>query len=130
MATLLIVDDDPVIREILSEVLTNNYECHTADRAEQALAYLALETYDAVITDISMPGLSGEEVLKRVKLTDPNIPVIVMSGELNEDSVNNLMALGAFACVAKPFQMDSIEKLITTAISQKESEPKTSDSEP
>jgi len=46
MGTLLIVDDDSLIRDTLHELLSETHECHTADRAEQALAYLDLETYD------------------------------------------------------------------------------------
>ena len=46
MATLLIVDDDSLIRNTLHELFSETHECHTADRAEQALAYLDLETYD------------------------------------------------------------------------------------
>ena len=56
MATLLIVDDDNVVRDTLHEFLSVSHECHTADRAEQALAYLDIETYDAVLTDLTDAG--------------------------------------------------------------------------
>jgi len=78
---LLIVDDDSNIRDTLNELLSNAYECHTADRAEQALAYLEVEDYDVVLTDISMPGLSGREIIKRVQKNHPATPVIVISGD-------------------------------------------------
>ena len=52
MATLLIVDDDNLVRDTLHELLSAAHECHTADRAEQALAYLDIETYDAVLTTL------------------------------------------------------------------------------
>src|SRR5687767_6890046 len=86
MATLLIVDDDNNIRETLHELLSDSYECHTADRAEQALAYLEIENYDVVLTDISMPGLSGREILKRVQQKHPATPVIVISGNSNAEA--------------------------------------------
>ncbi len=66
MATLLIVDDDNNIRDTLHELFSSSYECHTADRAEQALAYLEVENYDVVLTDISMPGLVEDTVVRAI----------------------------------------------------------------
>ncbi|MCA1573128.1 MAG: response regulator [Acidobacteria bacterium] len=66
MATLLIVDDDNNIRDTLHELFSSSYECHAADRAEQALAYLEVENYDVVLTDISMPGLVEDTVVRAI----------------------------------------------------------------
>jgi DNA-binding NtrC family response regulator len=116
MATLLIVDDDNAIRETLAELLSTSHECHTADRAEQALAYLEVEDYDVVLTDISMPGLSGREVLKRVQESHPATPVIVISGNPNTDASTELLAQGAFAYLTKPFQLEVVEDTVVRAI--------------
>jgi len=119
MATLLIVDDDNLVRDTLHELLSPSHECHTADRAEQALAYLDIETYDAVVTDISMPGLSGRELLKYIQAKHPATPVIVISGMPSaEDEVDGkeLLDLGAFAYFAKPFKLEEIEVAIERAI--------------
>ena len=138
MATLLIVDDDTLIRDTLHELLSPNHECHTADRAEQALAYLDIESYQAVITDISMPGLSGREILKCVQAKHPNTPVIVISGNPDGYDGEPLMKLGAFAYFTKPFRLEEIEDAVTRAIARHQelatanaehSEPQTSDSE-
>ena len=118
MATLLIVDDDDNIRETLHDLLCAAHECHTADRAEQALSYLGFESYDVVITDISMPGLSGEEVLKRVQVQHPHTPVIVISGNSDEDTATNLLNLGAFAFIEKPFQLEEVESAVVRAIAR------------
>jgi DNA-binding NtrC family response regulator len=80
MATILIVDEDILVRDSLRELLSRSHECHTADRAEQALAYLDIESYDAVLTDSSMPGLSGRELLNFIQAKHTDTPVIVMSG--------------------------------------------------
>jgi DNA-binding NtrC family response regulator len=120
MATLLIVDDDTAIRETLAELLSTSNECHTADRAEQALAYLDVENYDVVLTDIAMPGLSGREVLKRVKETHPGTPVIVISGNVNAEAVLELIAMGAFAYVSKPFQLEVVEDTVVRAIARRQ----------
>ena len=118
MATLLIVDDDTLIRDTLHELLSPIHECHTADRAEQALAYLDLETYHAVITDISMPGLSGREILKHVKAKHPSTPVIVISGKPDGSDGESLMDMGAFAYFTKPFKLEDIEDAVTRAIAR------------
>ena len=119
MATLLIVDDDNAIRETLHDLLAETYECHMADRAEQALAYLELESYDAVLTDISMPGLSGREILKRIQEQHPATPVIVISGNSEEAAAKELLRLGAFAYIAKPFQLEDVEDAVVRAIARR-----------
>lgn len=118
MATLLIVDDDNLVRDTLHELFSASHECHTADRAEQALAYLDIETYDAVLTDISMPGLSGRELLKYIQARHPATPVIVISGMPDGDDGKELLDLGAFAYFTKPFQLEEIEEAVDRAIAR------------
>ena len=118
MATLLIVDDDTLIRDTLHELLSPIHECHTADRAEPALAYLDVESYDVVITDVSMPGLSGREVLKYAQQKHPATQVIVISGRPDESDGPSLVEMGAFAYITKPFQLDDIEDAVTRAIAR------------
>ncbi|MEK6283575.1 MAG: response regulator [Acidobacteriota bacterium] len=118
MATLLIVDDDTLIRDTLHELLSDFHECHTADRAEQALAYLDVENYDVVITDVSMPGLSGREILKYVQAKHPATPVIVISGKPDGSDGGSLVEMGAFAYLTKPFQLDDIEDAVTRAVAR------------
>ena len=116
MATLLIVDDDTLIRDTLHELLSENHECHTADRAEQALSYLEVERYDAVITDVAMPGLTGREILMYVQNQHPTTPVIVISGKPDGADGKSLVEMGAFAYLTKPFQLEEIEETVTRAI--------------
>jgi len=118
MATLLIVDDDSLIRDTLHELFSETHECHTADRAEQALAYLDVETYDVVLTDIAMPELSGRELLRQIQSKHPATPVIVISGLSNEADARALMDLGAFAYFAKPFKLEDIEQAVDRAIAR------------
>jgi DNA-binding NtrC family response regulator len=121
MATVLIVDDDNLVRDSLHELLSPLYECHTADRAEQALAYLDIETYDAVLTDISMPGLSGRELLKYIQAKHSDTPVIVISGMFSaEDDIDGkqFLDLGAFAYFTKPFKLEDIEDAIARAVAK------------
>lgn len=118
MATLLIVDDDNAIRETLRDLLGDTHECHTADRAEQALAYLELETYDVVLTDIAMPGLTGHDILKRIQQEHPTTPVIVISGNSEDEAAKELLSMGAFAFIAKPFRLEDVESAVVRAIAR------------
>ena len=116
MATVLIVDDDTLIRDTLHELLSASHVCHTADRAEQALAYLEMESYDVVLTDINMPGLSGHDLLSHIRSTHPATPVIVISGIAVEDTAKVFDQLGAFAYFSKPFDLDAVEDAVNRAI--------------
>ena len=130
MATLLIVDDDPLIRDMLHEFLSASHECHTADRAEQALAYLGIETYDAVLTDLSMPGLSGREILMYVQDKHPDTPVIMISGFPDGGDGKALIRMGAFAFFAKPFKLEEIEEAVDRAIAHRQELSRVDQSEP
>jgi len=118
MATLLIVDDDNLVRETLHDLLSASHECHTADRAEQALAYLDIETYDAVVTDISMPGLTGRQLLDYIQAKHTTTPVIVISGISGANDAEEILAAGAFAYFAKPFKLDEVEAAVDRAIAR------------
>ena len=122
MSTLLIVDDDSNIREVLQELFSHHHECHTADRAEQALAYLELETYDVVITDIAMPGLGGEELLKKIKEKSPETPVIVISGVAGKENTTKMIEMGAFAYFTKPYELEDLETAVARAIARRQSQ--------
>ncbi len=114
MATLLLIDDDILIRDILYDLLSVAHECHTADHAEQALEYLEIETYDVVLTDITMPGMGGLEILDRIKARHPDTPVIVISGTTQQHA-DALIEMGAFAYFAKPFHLEEIEDAVNRA---------------
>ena len=118
MATLLIVDDDMLVRDTLLAFLSPLHECHTADRAEQALSYLDIETYDAVLTDLSMPGLSGREILNYIQEKHPATPVIVISGLPDGGYGQEVLEMGAFAFFTKPFNLDEIEEAVDRAIAR------------
>ena len=121
MPTILIVDDDAAIRGMLYDLLSEKYECNTASMAEEALQYLEVEKYDAILTDLGMPGLTGIELLKRVQQTDMETPVILISGRGPEQDPEDLIELGAFAYVTKPFNLDEIEEVVERAVAQTQS---------
>ena len=116
MPIVLIVDDDEVIRDALFELLNETYICQTAETAEKALARLEADTYDVVLTDISMPGLSGLELLGLVRQKFPNTPVIIISGISDHEHAQGLIKLGAFDFLLKSFSLEVVEKSVTRAV--------------
>ncbi|HEY0098608.1 MAG TPA: response regulator [Pyrinomonadaceae bacterium] len=116
MSAILVVDDDDAIRDTLYDLLSENHLCHVAATAERALEWLATDVYDVVLTDISMPGLSGIELLGHVRQIQPQTPVIIISGIQNEDHARGMINLGAFDYLLKPFRLEDVERSVAQAI--------------
>ncbi|HYN86040.1 MAG TPA: response regulator [Pyrinomonadaceae bacterium] len=118
MAAVLIVDDDDIVRDTLFELFSEDHLCHTADTAETAINFLQLETYDVVLTDISMPGLSGLELLGHIRQHRPETAVIIISGIGDHAHAEGLIKLGAFDYILKPFRLESVEASVSRAIEE------------
>jgi two-component system response regulator PilR (NtrC family) len=116
MAEILVVDDDDIIRETLCELLSEDHACQTAATAEEALAKLESQAFDVVLTDISMPGLSGLDLLNRVVQLYPGTPVIVVSGLSDQEQAQSLIGQGAFDYVLKPFRLEVVEDSVRRAL--------------
>lgn len=117
MATLLLIDDDPAVRQLLDMLFSDTHECHTADRAEQAIEFLEFQNYDVVITDVSMPGLGGVEILRHIRQRHSSTPVIVISGRADQYKTT-VLEMGAFAFFPKPFPLSALEASVANAIVQ------------
>lgn len=116
MPRVLVVDDDETIRDTLYELLSEEHLCQTAETAEKAFARLEADTYDVVLTDISMPGLSGLELLGQVRQRFPQTPVIIISGIGDQEHAQGLIKLGAFDFLLKPFKLEVVEKSVKSAV--------------
>ena len=116
MADILVVDDDEVIRDTLCELLSQDHSCQSAETAEDALAKLEARSFEVVLTDISMPGLSGMELLKRVLRMYPATRVIVVSGLSDREQAESLIAMGAFDYLLKPFRLEVVEESVNRAL--------------
>ena len=125
MAEILVVDDDDIIRETLCELLSEDYACQTAATAEEALAKLESQPFDVVLTDVSMPGLSGLDLLNRVVKLYPGTPVIIVSGLSDQEQAQSLMAMGAFDYLLKPFRLEVVEDSVRRAVEHRHSSDST-----
>jgi diguanylate cyclase (GGDEF)-like protein len=107
LKTLLYVDDDPDIREIVQMSLSLDGEINviTSDGGERALLKMRVEQPDLVVLDVMMPGMDGPTLLKRMR-TEPSlmhIPVIFMTAKANPEEVQRFRGLSAIGVIAKPF---------------------------
>src|SRR5512144_3029511 len=109
-ARVLVVDDDPVVAKSIDRVLTGKgYAVITANDGPEALWKLAHEKYDAVFTDIRMPGMSGLEVASRIKKAQPWLPVVIVTGYGSPENEAFAKDLGVAGFLHKPLSPEMIE---------------------
>ena len=113
---ILIVDDETEITAILSDLFAGKYDCTTAGSAEEALRTLAGKEYELVVSDITMPGMSGLDMIPQVKNDAPNTVVVMISGMQTVESAIDALRLGAFDYVMKPFDLRQVEAVVKRAL--------------
>jgi two-component system, NtrC family, response regulator AtoC len=113
---VLIVDDEPSMRHVLSVILHDHgYEPRAVESADEALRELAARPYDLVLTDVRMPGMSGLELLREIQRAQPELTVIVMSAYGAHDAALEAMKAGAYDFVSKPFRPDEVVLVVRKA---------------
>jgi len=113
---ILIVDDEHEITELLSDLLSVEHDCQKVSSAEDALARMAESDFHLVISDITMPGMSGLEMLPFVKSISPNTVVVMISGMQTVESAIGALRLGAFDYLMKPFDLRQVEAVVKRAL--------------
>ncbi|MEN8134176.1 MAG: sigma-54 dependent transcriptional regulator [Thermodesulfobacteriota bacterium] len=122
MATILIVDDELSMREFLTILLEKEgFRTLTAEDGESALKKIKSDKIDLLVSDIRMPGIGGLSLLEKIKAVDSSIPVILMTAYASPEDAVNAMKNGAYDYITKPFKVDEIKHVISSAISTKES---------
>ncbi len=115
-ASLLIVDDEPEIRNILSEFLGRSYRCVAVNSAEKALALLATERFDLILSDITMERMSGLEMVPRILNEAPQAVIIMISGQQTIEYAIEAMRAGAFDYITKPFDLHHVDAAVRRAL--------------
>ena len=119
--TILVVDDERNIREGLAEALAlEGYEVATAADGEEALAVMGREEVDLVITDLRMPRLAGDELLKRIAAGWPTVPVIILTGHGTIETAVQAMRDGAYDFLTKPVDLERLGLLVKRALATRE----------
>ena len=117
LASILIVDDEAVIAEMLRDYfVAQGYEVEVAMNGGDALMLASQNRPDAVLLDIHLPGISGAEVLSRLRALDESMAVVMLSGTDDEDLARSLLQAGAFDYVRKPFNFERLDHVVGLAV--------------
>ncbi len=116
-AHILVVDDEGAIRYSISKTLQRlGYQVHTAETGEEALEMMQRQEYDVVLTDIRMPGLSGVELLARIKEQAPDAVVILLTGYASLETAIESLRLGAHDYLVKPSSSQDIRNSVSEGL--------------
>ena len=120
MPRILVVDDEEEVRNLLALFLgKKNYSVVTADSAETAIAALEKDKVDAVLLDIELPGLNGLEALRKIQASWPDLPVVMVSGQDEEELAKETLKAGAFDYVVKPLDLDYLERTLRMKLTER-----------
>ncbi|MBO7486311.1 MAG: sigma-54-dependent Fis family transcriptional regulator [Spirochaetaceae bacterium] len=118
---ILIIDDEKNIREGLATALEmDGYNTVVAENGEKGLECVNKGDIDLVITDLRMPGISGEEVLQKITSEIPGLPVIVLTGHGSIDSAVSAMHSGAYDFLTKPLNLEHLSLVVKRALKNRE----------
>lgn len=121
MKKVLIVDDDPMVRQLTRMALTEQYSCLEAADAESAYRLLDHEHPDLIVLDWVLPGLSGPNFFKRLQRDRDlaTIPVIIVSARGEEQVKRTATELGAAGYLPKPFNVKALRELVAQTVNGK-----------
>ncbi|MDH4208643.1 MAG: diguanylate cyclase [Anaerolineae bacterium] len=117
---ILVVDDEEVVCKFLKRVLHGGgHRVEVALGGQEALDKLERDTFDLVITDLKMPGVDGIGVLRRAKALDPLCEVIIITAYASVESAVEVMKLGAYDYISKPFSVEPIKFVVDKALEKR-----------
>jgi len=110
---VLLVDDDEDLMEIVSERLKNRgMRVDTVGNAEEALLWIARKHYDAIVLDFLMPGMDGFETIQTIRKQQPDIRIILVTGQMMADDGSKAIRVGADVVLEKPADLEVLAKAI------------------
>ena len=120
LARILVVDDDLSVAQVIARMAEElGHATAIAGSVDEALGRLARASFDVVLTDLSMPGRSGLDLLKHVQAESPEIPVVLITGKGAIDTAMEAIKGGAYDYLAKPPQLEMLGALLRRAIEKK-----------
>jgi len=119
---IMVIDDEPSILESFKMILKiKDYDVSTFPDGPTALSQLEKGKFDMAFIDYKLPGMDGLEVLKKIKETDPEVEVVIVTAYATEASHANAITLGALEYLRKPFLMEEIYELVDRGLRRKRS---------
>ncbi len=123
MSKILIIEDEPAIRRVLTKILSEESETYKVEEAEDGISgfeKIKNNDYDLVLCDIKMPKMDGVELLEAVKKIKPEIPMVMISGHGDMETAINTMRLGAFDYISKPPDLNRLLNTVRNALDKKQ----------
>jgi DNA-binding NtrC family response regulator len=117
---ILVVDDEPIVLESCKRVLGESFEVSLAKSADDALESMSREVFSLILLDIKMPGKDGMTLMRQVKEKWPDIPVIIMSGYVTNETMEEVAKTDAATFLAKPFTPDELMQTVHQVLVKEE----------
>lgn len=119
---IFIIDDEESIRDSCSQVLVKEgFSVATSSHGKEALNILDDSEFDVILLDLKLPGIPGIKILKKIKNSYPDTPVIIITGFASIESAVNTIKQGAFDYLAKPFSPEELRTMVRKALNARES---------
>src|SRR4030043_639865 len=119
-SSILVVDDDPAICNLITRLMDKyGYSVIAYESGKEALDNLQENKFDVVVTDVVMPVVSGTEILARIRDTNPDVPVILMTGYTDFDTAVDAIKKGVFDFIIKPYKPEQIIHSVEKAVKYK-----------
>jgi CheY-like chemotaxis protein len=117
LGRILVVDDEPQVGAMLRDLLVElGYVVKNAVSGVEALGLVPIYLPDAVLLDLSMPGMTGVEVLDHLRRLNPDLPVIIVTGNQDLQTARATLVRGAFDYIQKPFTVEVLERVVAAAV--------------
>lgn len=118
-ATILVIDDEPGIRDMLvHELSQEGFEVEAAENGLAGVEAVKRRRFDLAITDFRMPGMNGAETVEALRAVDPDLAVIVATGYASLETTDTFMKSGAFDYIEKPFDLPDLLSLLEAAMTK------------
>jgi CheY-like chemotaxis protein len=113
---ILVVDDEPIVVESVARMLeSQGHQVSSAADSMVALRRFCEQPFDLVLSDIVMPGMGGAEFVERLRAIDPDVRVLIMTGHIAHEQVEQLLRDGVLGVVRKPFVIDELLAAVAAA---------------
>ena len=119
---VLVVDDEKLSRDIISKTLYRYLGCevYLASNSNDALSYLLSNDFNLMIVDLVMPGVSGVELIERTRLVNPDLLIMVVTGNAGDSDIAAIREMGINQIVYKPFKISSFLEMVADILLEKE----------
>jgi CheY-like chemotaxis protein len=118
-ASVLVVDDEEAVRELIATTLRSsgaNYEVAVAADAREALTLLRARRFDALLTDLKMPGMDGMTLIREARALDPDLAILIITAVPSQSSAIEAVNLGVTGYLTKPFRVPHVLETVARAV--------------